>query len=172
MNIYLINWSKFINDLLLIELRKPAIKAFLNALLKPIQSSHTDFLTYRKNVLYRLKHNSQIVYMEAVLNDAFDNTFRRIRIQNVAFRDPMFFYEPEENREVYFYNPEDMMPKFFYELEDFEGDGYDFVVCVPPVLRPNNLQDENALLIKMQGLIDYYKLYSKNYQIVWVQVND
>lgn len=172
MNVYQINWSKFINDLLLIELRKPSLKAFLNAVLTPIKNAHADFLAYRLKTLYRVQHNSQIVYMEAVLNDAFDNTFRRIRIQNVAFRDPLFFYEPEENREVFFYEPTDMMPKFFYELEDFEGEGYDFVICVPPVLKPSTASAENALLTKMRGLADYFKLYSKNYQILWVQVND
>ena len=172
MRFYQIDWSKFINDLLLIELRKPSLKAFLNAVLKPIKNNHTEFLTYRLNALYRVQHNSQIVYIEAVLNDEFDSTFRRIRIQNVVLRDALFFYEPEENKEVFFYNPEDMMPKYFYNADDFQGNGVDFVVCVPPILRPNNAQDENAFLTKMRGLTDYYKLYAKNYEIQWVQVND
>ncbi|HUH26318.1 MAG TPA: hypothetical protein VLY87_06800 [Flavobacterium sp.] len=172
MRVYEINWSKFINDLLLIELRKPSLKAFLNAVLKPIKNAHADFLAFRLNALYRVQHNSQIVYMEAVLNDEFDKTFRRIRIQNVKFRDALFFYEPLENKEVFFYDPADMMPKFFYNEDDFSGNGVDFVVCVPPILRPNNPQDENALLTKLRGLVDYYKLYAKNYDIQWVQIND
>lgn len=172
MKIYQINWGKFISDLLLIELRKPSLKAFLNAALKPIKNLHTAFLAFRLSALYRVQHNSQIVYMEAVLNDEFDNTFRRIRIQNVKFRDAMFFYEPEENKEVFFYDPTDMMPKFFYDEDDYAGNGVDFIVCVPPILKPDNVIDENAFLTKMHGLIDYYKLYAKNYIIQWVQVND
>lgn len=172
MKVYQINWSKFINDLLLIELRKPSLKAFLNAVLKPIKNAHADFLAYRLNALYKVQHNSQIVYIEAVLNDEFDNVFRRIRIQNVKFRDALFFYEPLENKEIFFYDPADMMPKYFYNEDDFQGTGVDFVVCVPPILRPNNAQDENAMLTKLRGLVDYFKLYAKNYTIEWVQVND
>ena len=172
MKVYQINWNKFINDLLLIELRKPTLKAFLNAVLKPIKNAHTEFLAYRLNALYRVQHNSQIVYMEAVLNDEFDSTFRRIRIQNVKMRNALFFYEPLENKEVFFYNPEDQMPKYFYNEDDFDGTGVDFIVCVPPILRPNNIQDENSMVTKIQGLVDYYKLYAKNYTIVWEQVND
>lgn len=171
MKVYEINWSKFISDLLPIDLRKPLLKGFLNAVLKPIKTAHADFLAYRLNALYRVQHNSQIVSMEAVLNDEFDNSFRRIRIQNVKFRDALFFYEPEENKEVFFYDPVDMMPKYFYNEDDFQGNGVDFVVCVPPILRPLNAQEEFAFLTKMRGLIDYYKLYAKNYDIQWVQVN-
>lgn len=110
--------------------------------------------------------------MEAVLNDKFDSLFRRIRILNVEFKEAVYFYEPEENREVYFYEPEDEKPVYFYEADDLEGDGVDFVVCVPPSLKPFTEAAENALLTRMRGQIDYYKLYSKNYKIVWEQVND
>ena len=172
MNFYRVNWRKFANDLLLMELRKPALKAYLNALLQPVQKLHADFLTYRKNALYRVQHNSQIASVEAVLNDAFDTVFRRIRIQNVAFKEPVYFYEPLENKEVWFYEPADDKPVYFYEESELTGSGVDFVVCVPTVLQPNNSTEENALLTKMRGLIDYYKLYSKNYNILWVQTEN
>lgn len=172
MNFYKVDWRKFINDLLLIELRKPMITAYLNALLKPVKKQHADFLTYRKNALYRVQHNSQIASIEAVLNDEFDAVLRRIRIRNVEFKEQVWFYEPEENKEVWFYEPADNKPVYFYEEDELIGSGVDFVVCVPPILQPGTITDENALLTKMRGLIDYFKLYSKNYQILWVQIEN
>ncbi len=162
-NVYQISWITFIDDLLLISLRKAFVRAWLGALITPIKELHEQFLNYRDYSLYRVRHNSQIVYMEAVLNDYFDQFERRIRIQNVEFKDPVYFYEPEENREVWFYEPEDNKPVYFYESDDLAGDGVDFVVCVPPALKPLTRSATEALLTRMKGQIDYYKLYSKNY---------
>ena len=170
-NVYQITWIRLIDDLLLISLRKEITRSWLRALLSPIRELHEQFLTYRKRALYRVRHNSQIASMEEVLNDNFDNFERRIRIVNVLFKEPVFFYEPEENREVFFYEPDDEKPVYFYEAEDFEGEGVDFLVCVPPSMKPVTLVAETALLTRMRGQIDYYKLYSKNYAIVWEQVN-
>lgn len=169
---YQINWSRFIDGLLIISYRKKTVKAWINALLKPIKTHHNNFLTFRTNAIYKVQHNSQITSIEDVLNDLFDNSLRRIRIQNVMFREAVYFYEPLENREVWFYEPEDNQPVYFYEEEDFSGEGVDFLVCVPPVLRPQLQAEETAMLTLMSGQIDYYKLYSKNYKIVWVQIED
>lgn len=166
-NVYNINWSRFVNDLLLISIRKPFLKALLRCLVGPIKQAHENFLAYRKEALYRVRHNSQIAYMEAVLNDSFDSVYNRIKIKNVQLKEAIYFYEPEENKEVYFYEPEDNEPVYFYEDDDLAGEGVDFVVMVPPDLHPLNPNDELALLTHIKAQIDYYKLYSKNYKIIW-----
>lgn len=171
MNVHFINWDNLVDDLLMISLRKPFTRAWIKCLMAPIKFLHADFIAFRKLCLYRINHNSQICYMEAVLNDSFDPNQRRIRIQNVLFKEPIYFYEPEENREVFFYEPEDGKPVYFREDYEFIGDGLDFVVMVPPDLRPANPDAETALLTRMKGEIDYYKLYSKNYAIIWVLAN-
>ncbi|WP_281752499.1 hypothetical protein [Neptunitalea chrysea] len=153
-------------------MRKPNNKAFLSVMLRPLELLHLDFLNFRANSIYRVKHNSQIVYMEAMLNDLFDPLERRIRIVNTEFKQPVYFYEPLENREVYHYEPEDNDPVHYYEPDDIVGDGVDFSVCVPPQLQPEGETAETAILTRMRGEIDYYKLYSKNYNILWVQVNN
>jgi hypothetical protein len=171
-NIFQINWPTFVDSLLLLSLRKTFIKAWLKCLIEPIKDLHARLLIYRNHSLYRVRHNSQIAYMEAVLNDHFDNVLRRIRIKNVSLKQPVYFYEPEENKEVFFYEPEDNKPIYFYEDDELAGEGVDFVVCVPPILQPLVEADEIELLTKMRGQIDYYKLYSKNYTIIWVQLTD
>jgi hypothetical protein len=171
MNVYSINWNIFSDNQLMGKLRKPKIRSFAKILLHPMKLLHLDFLNFRQKCLYRIQHNSQICYMEAMLNDLFDPSLRRIRIVNVTFLEPIYFYEPEENRDVYFYEPEEGRDVYFREEEDFAGDGVDFLVCVPPDLQPQTEAATMAYITRMSGEVEYYKLYSKNFKIVWDQIN-
>lgn len=171
MNLYTVDWTALANALLLPSIRKPNIKLLLMAFLQPIMMLHLEFLSYRSGMLYKVRHNSQICSMEAVLNDMFDPNMRRIRIINVSFKEAIYFYEPEERREVYHYEITDNKPVYYRELEELAGEGDDFIVCVPPSLRPLSQVSETAYTTRMSGQIDFYKLYSKNYSIVWEQVN-
>lgn len=166
-NVYNINWATLGWNFLPVALRRPLLFGFVRSLLRPVELLHGEFLTFRTESLYKVRHNSQIVYMEAVLNDAFDPELRRIRIANAVFKTPVYFYEPEENREVWFYEPADNNPVYFNEQNEFAGDGVDFSVLVPPALQPGTEPAELAMLTKMRGLVDNYKLYSKNYNILW-----
>ena len=167
-NVYNINWRKFIIENLEVDLRRVKTVKWLEVLFKPIIWLHIEFLAFRTQALYKVNHNSQICYLQAVLNDSFDNIQRRIIIRNATLREPLWFYEPEENKPVVFYESEDNKPVYFREESEFIGDGADFLVLVPIDLKPTNTQEENALLIKMKAQIDYYKLFVKNYIILWV----
>ena len=171
MRVFQLNWDVLIKNLMSFDLRNQFVFGWMSCLIYPVTQMHGYFLTFRTKALYRVRHNSQIVFMEAVLNDEFDSGLRRIRIINSEFEPGLFFYEPEENKEVYFYEPGDNSPVYFGEPDEFEGDGVDFVVCVPPDLQPASEALELALVTRMKGEIDYYKLYSKNYKIAWVLID-
>ncbi|MEG3973472.1 hypothetical protein QT970_02485, partial [Microcoleus sp. herbarium8] len=100
-------------------------------------------------------------YLQAVLNDSFDNTQRRIIIRNAILREPLWFYELEENKPVLFYEESDNRPVFFREEIEFIGDGADFIVVIPNGIKPLNRQELNVFITKMKGLISYYKLFVK-----------
>ena len=167
-NVYNINWRKFIIENLEVDLRRVKTVKWLEVLFKPIIWLHIEFLAFRTQALYKVNHNSQICYLQAVLNDSFDNIQRRIIIRNAILREPLWFYEPEENKPVLFYEESDNKPVYFREESEFIGDGADFLVLVPIDLKPTNTQELNALIIKMEGQLNYYKLYVKNYIILWV----
>ena len=167
-NVYSINWRNFIIDNIPVDLRKIKTVNWLLVLFKPIMWLHIEFLAFRTQALYKVNHNSQICYLQAVLNDSFDNVQRRIIIRNAILREPLWFYEPEENKPVVFYESEDNKPVYFREESEFIGDGADFLVLVPIDLKPTNTQDLNAFIIKMEAQLNYYKLYVKNYIILWV----
>lgn len=172
MNIYSVNWNVLADNYLPRDLRKPLTRASAKACLLPLTLMHAEFLQFRSNCLYKVRHNSQIPYMEAVLNDMFDNSLRRIRIVNNILKEPIYLYDPEEAREVFLYNPEDDKPVFFRDPDEFAGDGVDFFVMVPPDLQPAIPAAEQTLLTRMRAQIDYYKLYSKNYTILWEQAEE
>jgi len=172
MNVYTINWDVFADNMLLTGFRKTINRIVVKALIKPVTWLHAVFIGFRQDSLYKVRHNSQKVYLEAVLNDMFDPYLRRIRIANTVFKEPIYFYETPERREVLFFEPEDNKPVYFNEANVFVGDGVDFSICVPPSLRPVSITNETAFLTKMRGLTDYYNLYSKNYNILWVLINN
>jgi len=170
MNVFTVDWNVFADNMLLTSFRKTVNRILVKALLRIVVLLHGDFVRFRIDSLYKVRHNSQIVYMEAMLNDLFDPALRRIRIANKVFKKPVYFYEPPENREVDFYEP--APPVYFNETSEFVGDDVDYSICVPPSLRPTSLTRETAFITQMRGQVDYYNLYSKNYNILWVQINN
>ena len=160
-NVYNINWRKFIIENLEVDLRRVKTVKWLEVLFKPIIWLHIEFLAFRTQALYKVNHNSQICYLQAVLNDSFDNEQRRIIIRNAILREPLWFYEPEENKPVLFYEESDNKPVYFREESEFIGDGADFIVLLPEDLKPNDNQQLNIFIDKMKGLLFYYKLYVK-----------
>jgi len=151
--------------------RKSKAVKWFEVLLSPIVKLHIEFLEFRKQILYKANHNSQICFLQAVLNDSFDPVLRRIKIRNAILKEPLWFYEAEENKPIYFYEESDNKPVYFREEGEFVGDGADFLVLVPFELKPVNTQEEIAFKIKMQAKIDYYKLFVKNNIIQWVEIN-
>ncbi|AMA48999.1 hypothetical protein [Flavobacterium covae] len=164
---YSIDWRNYIIINLRSSIRKFKYIKLFEAFLRPVVWLHLEFLEFRRQALYKLSHNSQICYLQAVLNDFFDNDQRRIIITNAILREPVWFYEPEEDKPVRHYEEADNKPVYYREENEFVGDGADFIVVIPIDLKPSNNLEETALLIKIRAQIDYYKLYVKNYIIIW-----
>ncbi len=62
---FTINWSTFISTLLPPILRKRNQTEWVMSLLDPLQTLYED-------ILYRMQHNGQVIYIEKVLNEAFN----------------------------------------------------------------------------------------------------
>jgi len=165
--VYTVDWSILLRLLLPSRLRKPRMLAFLNAAIEPIRMLYQSFLSFREASLYKVRFNSQIVYLEAVLNDQFDNEQRRIRIENASFTPGLYLYEPEQQLDVYLYDYNDWEidpnKNVFLKGNGGNGTGFDFFVFVP--FPPE--ASHGTTFTRLKAMIDYYKLYSKNYQIVW-----
>jgi len=154
-NIYNVNWFRLVNMLVLPAVKKPLVLAFINSAIAPIRSNYDSFLGFKADAEYRLKHNGQVCYLQKVLNDKFDHALRRIVVQNILPKQPLWVYYPEDNKPVFVYN-EVNRPLFVYNPEDYYNE-FDFEVLIPTALNP--------LVNQISIQVNYYKIYSKNFQI-------
>jgi len=158
MNWYRINYKRLTVLLLPTMLRKPVLVALLESLVTPVSGLYTRFLSFSDDVRYRLNHNSQVCYLQAVLNDAFDFSARRIYITDAKIIEwSRFLWLESEDKPI-------MLQKgeiFILNSERFIGaDSLDFIVNVPLSL---NLTDNDYN--RTHALLRYYKLAGKRYDI-------
>ena len=135
-------------------LRSEIMTAWLFVLVKPLEDLHYQYLQFRKDMIYRLAHNSQVCYLRAALNDRFDRQLRRIKIvEGNAFRRQYIYTDGEQK-------PKFLGTMFLYDDSDYADTGVDFIVEVPIGLVFS--------IYEMQSLIEIYRLASKRYKIVKV----
>ena len=160
MAVFDVNFPNLVNQLLPVRLRRAKMLAWLNILTGPVVYLYNLFTNNRNANLYNLAHNGQVVKLNAALNDAFDNTARRIYISDPVYNDPVYLYQDDEEKPVYIYQDAENKPVWLYQdTEVYAVDGVDFVVNVPMAV----LFDMG----RMKSLINLYRLPSKNkYTIV------
>jgi len=161
--IYIIDYNKLVVWLLPTFLRKVKLFTWLQVLIAPIKELYSDFLKFRKRVNYKLSHNSQVCYLQKVLNDAFDTELKRIYIENGIFLQALYVYTPEEQLPVY------IDTQYIYSDADLMGGADDFIVRVPIELKPASPIALEGFLSDMKALINEYKLGSKTYNIIWIE---
>lgn len=167
-NIYNLNFAKLANLLTPPFLRKPKLIDWLVVLLKPLGDVNRSFNKFRAKSIYQVTHNGQVYSLQAVLNDAYDNDLRRIRIVDSYVIDPVYVYPEADQRPVYI-NPDGVNPTtYLYDDSIFVDIDVDFLVLIPEEYKPADPQDLNILVIQIRSLINYYKLASKRYKIIWI----
>ncbi len=164
-NVYSLHIGRLIKLSLPTFLRKPKTLAFLNALFKPMLSQYNAFVAYKDDAIYRVSHNGSVTLLQKVLNDAFDDSQRRIYINNVQRRDTLRLYSREFERDIGTFTD----AKFgFRSALEFDNTQADFTVHIPIEYQPDTELELNKYLIKVGAIINYYKIYGKNYNIVWI----
>lgn len=161
-NIYDIDFRELANLLTPPFLRKVKLIDFLEALLKPLEEVNFNFKIFRRQAIYKVTHNGQVVYLQAVLNDSYDNSLRRIYIDDFPVYDPVWIYPEADENPVYIGNA-----TVYSDAEAFAATEFDFLVFVPIEYKPFNPQQLTIFLTQMRSLINYYKLASKRYDIIF-----
>ena len=160
--IFNVNFSKLAVLLTPIFWRKAIFMNFIYCFIEPIKVIHNEFKVFRKNSIYKIVHNGQVMILEKVLNDAFDNTLRRIYITDSLIKDPLYIYSTPEQKPVY------LGSEFLYDFSVFNDIGTDFNVIFPISLKPVTAFDLLNSENRIKALINYYKLASKRYKIQWI----
>jgi hypothetical protein len=137
-------------------LRQSTFLLLLMAFTWPLRQVYNSFLMFMAAKLYRLNHNGQVCYLEAVLRDAFDSTLRRIYISDFDGRERIYFWPQAENRDVDF-----SVTQYFWPDADYADSGVDFTIHLPADVVTTGPQ-----MAYLKSLVNEYKLAGKNYNIV------
>lgn len=133
---------------------------WLWSLTVPFQEIRLRFLDFVTAKRYDLTRTAQVIMLEDLLNNEFDNINRQIYIADANMLAYPFLYMWEENQPpTYSYMDTEVPPNVplnLYLNEEYDQ-GYDFIVWVPTGL----LFD----IEKMKALINKYKLAGKRYII-------
>lgn len=164
MHKYRVDFKRLSLMLLPVGMRRPRFAAVAKAIVMPLSALHISFMNFRADSIYRLTHNGQVCHLEAVLNDMFDPTSRRIMIDDPETGDQrnVTFYTRDQNRAIVFPNRSNGSAVIF-NRRGFGGiNDIDFLVKVPSKLADSLDTD------RMRTIINMYKLASKRYSIIFV----
>jgi len=141
------------------RLRKTFTLVFFKCCVFPLVTLYDQFYTFYNAKRYELLFNGQVIYLEHLLNDQFDNVNREIYITDApqVADEVVLFNEAEQNEETVLYNEsEGEQPIVLYNESEYQY-WPDFIVHVPSTVA----FDEP----RMRAYLDKYKLASKNYEI-------
>lgn len=101
---YNLNINKIIKENTPLFLYKNKRVDWIRALIKPVKVMHDEFLFVRADSLNKVAYNSQVILLEKILNDKFDNTLRRIYIADDIYNNTNYIYRKAELRTpIYLY---------------------------------------------------------------------
>ena len=162
---YLWNIDQWVRNEIPIEVRQPVMIKWLQVLLKPVKDLHATFETYRLATIKKMRYNGQVIVLENVLNDLFDPTQRRFRI-NTTYDSlhPLYIYtQPEIGltvKPLYLYRNADyaqnlnLQKVYLYTYNEL-GLLYDFVVLAPDTFTA--VTD----ITKLKAIVNLHRLAGK-----------
>lgn len=153
----------------LIKILMPPVKRlltwlsdYLNAMLSVWSKVNTDFTDQIDKHNYTLRFTGQVVSIEHLLNDLFDNTLRRIYIEDGERFSLNYVFLNTEQRERFFYlyqKSESIPPTGYFRLKSEHSGSSDFVVFIPSAILSSVDND----IIK--SYIDIYRQAGKRYHL-------
>jgi hypothetical protein len=151
---------QFVRGLVPVKIRGAKMRAWIIALLRPLQTLNGVFAAWGNAVLYEQRFNAQVLYLEHVLNDVFNEIERQIYIDDAAvYIDENYIYnqaEPEQT--LILYNEDESQPELFlYNASEVYANS-DFVVYVPDTITFDALVEA-----QMRKIIERYRLAGKRY---------
>jgi hypothetical protein len=147
-------------------LRNVKISAWIETFMSLIESLRLQFAAYRAKSLFLLDHNSQVIYLEHLLNKYFnpsgtidDPDYKNgIYISDAIPGTETYLYNnSEQGDKIYLFNEAEIPPAtYLYNSEEFK-DRMGFVINVPSAF--------NANIEQIKGFVNRLKLAGKTFKI-------
>jgi hypothetical protein len=155
--IYAIDYLKLVLWLLPDYLRQANMVAWLNVATSPVLNIYKQFLQFRKNKLYELSITPQVCRMEALLNDRYDFTQRRIFIDDAKEFPPVYLFKDAELKPVDLFKHSEAQSKFLFTDGESATITDDFIVYVPVTISFD--------MVEMISLVNKFKLPGMKFKI-------
>lgn len=141
-----------------LRMRTPLFLAYMEVCKNVIQKSYTAFYAFFDTVKYDLTFTGQVISLEHLLNDYYDNTQRRIYIDDVLDEINVFLFNAvEDNEKTYIFNTAENEEKTYLFNASELSNIQDFTIYIP--------SDVVFSEVQLRRLIDLYKTPGKQYSI-------
>lgn len=138
------------------RLRSYEWMSLIHVMNTPFKHSLNAFYALYEQKRYEIAFNGQVMNLEHVLNDYFDNILRRIRIADYSVTPLYLFNLAEDNEVTYLFNSDEVADPVYLNNQE-EASGL-FIIYVP-IGQITNYNLFNSIATK-------YKLKGKTYQII------
>ncbi len=159
MGLFNINYDNLLSSLLPVRLRQPVQKAWLKALLAgSVLKLYNFFSISRSSNLYFLSHGSQVCFLEAALNDSFDNSSRRIYITDMYIASQVYVFLNIESRFDFIALESEIgstaypSPSWLYTDTEMSAATNGFIIHIPIVYS------STVSFHRVKSLVDKYRL--------------
>jgi len=112
------------------EFQKEPLLSYVRAALKPLERIKSEFLALVDRSRYRLNLSGRVIDLEHYLNDLFDETARRIYIEDSQVALPPIMYTKAEGIPIELRTITEGGGLTFYSQDDFDV-LVDFIIWVP-----------------------------------------
>lgn len=157
MSVFTVDIDKLSKWMLPLRLRTVLLVDLVKCAVKPTKQVYQQFLAHRSENIYEIVHNGQVCKLQAVLNDRFDNTLRRVYIIDGLVILPLFTYKRIEAKPVYMRKRSEATGIRYMRKRSELSLGGTFIVMVPTVLVFD--------MHEMKALTNKYKQAGKAYTI-------
>jgi hypothetical protein len=157
---YIVNFKKLVVLLLPVSLRQSSIVALLQVSVCGLITVYNNFITNRTNNLYKLNINGQVCHLRKMLNDAFPAGGGLITIEDGVAKG-VWQYAYDQDYDPYRKYLLASDTTLLWDKSSISEGLSNFIVNVPIALQSVNNE------ARMRSLLNYYKLLSKSYSIVY-----
>lgn len=155
-----VNFENIVFYLLPPHLRAVVRLAYINSVVRAFNYIYDIFKAYRNDTIELLSFSSIHKELEYILNLRFNGGSTGIEIETNIISTIFVFNKSENADELYLFNDSEGQPLYLKNKSEIDEE-YTFTVRVPAALQLT--VDENEI----KGLVNFYKLASKNYNLIY-----
>lgn len=130
---------------------------YIQAVIKPLDDVLQEFYVFFEQNKYNLQFNGQVMNLERLLNEQFDNVANGIYITDAINVNEVFLFNKEEGNELTFLHNKIEVADPYYLQNSMEIENRDFIVNIPSAVV------YNADLLKFY--VNKYRAFGKRWKI-------